>query len=59
MPSMIDESTAKVLLQDARATITRKRGGKFLVVDRRLFEVDNVDGTTTLYIICDVERVKP
>lgn len=49
----INEETAKVLLQEANATIIRKNV-KWKVQDKRLFEYANLDGSVTLVIIVDV-----
>lgn len=56
MPSIVDEKTTSVLLQDDNATIYRKNG-TFTITGKRLFEVVNVDGSKTLYIVCDVKRI--
>lgn len=59
MPSILDEETARVMLQEANPTVDRKKGGmKFQVLEKRLFEYKNVDGSTTLFIIADVKRIK-
>tara|TARA_R110000868_G_scaffold203901_1_gene451814 strand:+ start:1017 stop:1262 length:246 start_codon:yes stop_codon:yes gene_type:complete len=57
LPSVIDEEAAQVLFQDANPTIERKRGGKFLVKEKRFFEYSNPDGSKTVFIICDAERI--
>ncbi len=59
MPSVIDEETANILLVDANPTIERKKEGKkFQVTQKRLFEYKNPDGTKTLFIVCDANRIK-
>lgn len=59
MPSILDQEAANVLLQDANPTIERrKEGRKYQVLSKRMFEYSNLDGSKTLFIICDVKRIK-
>ena len=59
LPSVLDEEAANVLLQDARPTVTRKDGSKYLVTQKRMFEYRNLDGSKTLFIIADCIKLKP
>lgn len=57
--SMIDENQFQVLMQQDDATITRKDGAKYTVRDRRLFEYKELDGSITLFVVCDAIKLKP
>jgi len=58
--SIISEHTADLLLADkGRPTITRKEdGSKYLVIEKRLFEMTNTDGNKILFLVCDCEKQK-
>lgn len=57
-PSILDEQTAEVILREDSPVIHRKKGGKFKVIEKRLFEYSNIDGSKTLFIIVDATRYK-
>lgn len=60
LPSILDEETAKILLQQGNPTIERKRENKkFQVLNKRFFEYENTDGSKTLFIICDGKLILP
>lgn len=56
MPSILDEESAKVMMQPENQIVQRKKGGKFRVTGKRMFEYTNTDGSKTLFIIADVIR---
>lgn len=58
MPSILDEQTAKVMMLEDNQIVQRKKGGKFRVTGKRMFEYTNTDGSKTLFIIADVIREK-
>lgn len=58
LPSVLDEESAKIMLQDANPTVHRKKGGKFQVTEKRIFNYKNPDGSETLFIVCDAKRLK-
>lgn len=59
MPTILDEESAKVIMQVANPTIERKKEGKkFQVTSKRFFEYNNLDGSKTLFIVCDCVKVK-
>lgn len=59
LPSILDEETAKILLQQGDPTIERKRENKkFQVLNKRFFEYKNVDGSVILFIVCDAKTIK-
>lgn len=59
MPSILDEETAKVILQDALPTIERKKDNrKYQVTEKRLFNYKLPDGNQILFIVCDCKKIK-
>lgn len=58
-PSILNEHEARVLFQEQNPTIERKKENKkYQVTSKRLFEYKNTDGSLTLFIICDADRIK-
>ena len=59
LKSIISEESAKILLSDSGATITRKEcGNRFRITSKKVFEYTNTDGTKTTFIIADADRQK-
>lgn len=60
LKSILSEQSAELILKDVgRPTITRKEDGKkYLIMDKKLFEYKNLDGSITLFIVCNAEKIK-
>lgn len=58
LKSIVSESKAKILLRDENPVITRKEnGGQYRVTDKKYFEYVNTDGTKTLFIVCNADKI--